>query len=88
MIPINYSPALWQHADVRIYNIGGQADLMLFKTDDNKTIIFPLAAIEQGFIEYAIPKASCLQSELTVYFHTSRGRVQGSYSKPYTKYYH
>ncbi len=56
---------------------------MLFKTDDNeKTVIFPLAAIEQGIIEYAIPQASCLQSELTVYIHTSRGRVQGSYSKP------
>ncbi|MGB6528501.1 MAG: hypothetical protein WBF33_10375 [Candidatus Nitrosopolaris sp.] len=55
---------------------------MLFKTDDNeKTIIFPLAAIELGFIEYSIPQASCLQSELTVYIHTSRGRVQGNYSK-------
>jgi hypothetical protein len=39
---------------------------MLFKTDDHKkTVIFPLAAIEQGFIEHTIPQASCLQSELT-----------------------
>jgi len=79
---INYSPSVWYHADVRKYNIGGQMDLMLFRKDDSKrTITFPLAKIDQGFVESTHDSEDYLQSELTVHINTRTGKVEGNYSK-------
>jgi hypothetical protein len=79
---INYSPTVWLYNDIKRYNIGGQADLLLFITDDNKKLIsFPIAAAEQGFIEHTVPIDQCIQSELTVNINMNRGRMQGNYSK-------
>jgi hypothetical protein len=79
---INYSPTVWHHADVRKYNIGGQMDLMLFKMDaDKRTITFPRAKIDQGYVEYSHYLEDFLQSELAVHVNTGRGRVNGDFSK-------
>jgi hypothetical protein len=72
---ISNAPTVWEHADARRYDIGGQMGLRLFTIVENDKIIFASAFLEQGFKANEKSYNDFNAKEIIIEIHTTRGHV-------------